>query len=143
MHRLVNSSKPGEVERDQAVRFLTDRAVLTRALCRELLESHERFSDRRSGTALSLLLRWVAQNLPESIRVEAHPSDGIDSMAVPDECRELFREIQDGAQVGEALFMLSTADNIIQADGDRARLRKRLDDYWTNHASAAPAPSLF
>jgi hypothetical protein len=64
-------------------------------------------------------------------------------MFVPDDCRELLREIQDGAQVGEALFMLSTADNSIQADGDRARLQKILDDYWTNHASAAPAPSLF
>jgi hypothetical protein len=143
MYRLVNSSKPGEVERDQAVRLLTERAVLTRALCRELLESDGSFSDRRSSTALVLLLQWVAQNLPQSVRVEPHPSDGIDSMFVPDDCRELFREIQDGAQVGEALFMLSTADNSIQADGDRARLQKILDDYWTNHASAAPAPSLF
>jgi hypothetical protein len=55
MYRLVNSSKPGEVERDQAVRLLTERAVLTRALCRELLESDGSFSDRRSSTALVLL----------------------------------------------------------------------------------------
>lgn len=143
MHRLVNSSKPGQVERDQAIRLLTERAVLTRALCRELLEADERFNDRRSGTALSLLLQWVVQNLPQSVRVEPHPSDGIDSMAVPEDCRELLREIHDGAQVGEALFMLMTADNSLQADGDRARIRKRLDDYWTNHQNAAPAPSLF
>lgn len=143
MHRLVNSSKAGEVERDQAIRLLTERAVLTRALCRELLESDGRFNDRRSGAALVLLLQWVWQNFPKFVRVEPHASDGIDSMAVPDDCRELLREIQDGAQVGEALFMLSTADNSLQADGDRARIRKRLDDYWTNHASAAAAPSLF
>jgi hypothetical protein len=143
MYRLVNSSKPGGVERDQAVRLLTERAVLTRALCRELLESDGRFNDRRLAAALSVLLQWVVQYLPNSVRVEPHASDGIDSMAVPDDCRELLLEIQDGAQVGESLFMLFTADNSMQADGDRARLQKRLDDYWANHASAAPAPSLF
>lgn len=143
MYRLVNSSKPGEVERQQAVRLLTERAVLTRAICRELLESDGQFSDRRSSTALSFLLQWVALNLPQSVGVEPHPSDGIDSMAVPDDCRELLREIHEGALVGEALFMLFTADNSLQADGDRARLRQRLDVYWTNHPSAAPAPSLF
>jgi hypothetical protein len=143
MYRLVNSSKPGAVERDLAVRLLTERAVLTRALCRELLESDGSFSDRRSSTALSLLLQWVVRNLPQAVRVEPHPSDGIDSMAVPDDCSELLQEIHDGAQVGEALFMLFTADNSLQADGDRARLRKRLDDYWASHAAAAPAPSLF
>ena len=143
MHRLVNYSKPSEVERQQAVRLLAERAVLTRAICRELLESDGQFSDRRSSTALSLLLQWIAHNLPQSVRIEPHPSDGIDSMAVPADCSEVLREIRDGALVGEALFMLSTADNSLQADGDRARLRTRLDAYWTNHASAAPAPSLF
>jgi hypothetical protein len=48
MHRLAKSSKPGDVERDQAGRLLTERAVVTRALCRELLDSNGRFSDRRS-----------------------------------------------------------------------------------------------
>lgn len=143
MYRLVNSSKPGAVERDHAIRLLTERAVLTRALCRELLDSDEFNSTRRSGVALSLLLQWVAQNLPTSVRVEPHPSDGIDVMTVPDDCKELVQEIKDGAQVGEALFMLFTADNSFQTDGDRASLRKRLDAYWLNHASAAPAPSLY
>ncbi|MGA9997673.1 MAG: hypothetical protein WBP93_19820 [Pyrinomonadaceae bacterium] len=143
MYRLVESSKPGEVERDQAVRLLTERAVLTRSLCRELLDCDGRFSDRRSSTALSFLLQWVVRNLPESVRVEPHPSDGIDIMVVPDDCQELLREIQDGAQVGEAFFMLLTADNSLQADGDRTTLRKRLDTYWATHSSAASAPSLF
>ena len=141
MHRLVKSSKPGEVERDHAVRLLTARAVLTRALCRELLDADGRFSDRRPSTALFLLLQWVAQNLPESVWVEPHPAGGIDAMIVPADCQELLREIYDGAQVGESLFMLLTADNSLQADGDRATLRKRLDTYWANHPAAAPAPS--
>ena len=77
------------------------------------------------------------------MRLEPHASDGIDSMFVPDDCRELLREIQDGAQVGEALFMLLTADNSLQADGDQATIRKRLDDYWAKHPSPASAPSFF
>jgi hypothetical protein len=140
---LVKSSKPGEVERDHAVRLLTERAVLTRSLCRELLDSDDRFDARRPRAALSLLLQWVGQNLPASVRVEPHASGGIDSMVVPDNCQELLQEIRDGAQVGEALFMLLTADNSLQADGDQATLRKRLDNYWANHTSPVAAPSLF
>lgn len=133
MHRLVDSSEPGAVERDHAVRLLTERAVLTRALCRELLDSNECFTDPRPSAALSLLLQWVVQNLPQSVHVEPHPSNGIDSMVVPDDYQELLREIRDGAQVGEALFMLFTADNSYQRDGDQATLQKRLDVYWMNH----------
>lgn len=141
MYRLVKSSNPGAVERDDAVRLLVQRAVLTRSLCRELLDSDGNFSDRRPTTALAFLLQWVAQNLPASVRLEPHASNGIEEMVVPDDCQELLREIQDGAQVGEALFMLTTADNSFQADGDRATIRKRLDAYWANHPSPAPAPS--
>lgn len=143
MHRLVKSSKPGEVERDLAIRLLTERAILTRALCRELLDSGESFSGRRTSTALGFLLQWVSHYLPASVRVEPHPSDGIDSMTVPEDCNELLREIRDGAQVGEAFFMLLTADNSFQSDGDRKTIRKRLDSYWVDHASAASAPSLY
>ena len=142
MHRLIKSSQPGDAEHDKALRLLTQRAVLTRALCQELLDSQGRFSDRRSTAALSILLQWVAQNLPESVRVEPHASDGIDSMVVPDDCQELLREIHDGAQVGDALFMLLTADNSLQADGDQSTLQKRLNAYWANHPSAAPAPAV-
>lgn len=140
MHRLIKSSQPGAVEHDRAVRLLAQRAVLTRALCQELLESQGRFSDRRSTAALSILLQWVAQNLPESVRVEPHCSDGLEHMVVPDAWRGLFREIQDGAQVGEALFMLVTADNTSQTNASQAQLQKKLDAYWASHSSAAPAP---
>lgn len=141
MHRLIKSSTPGAVEYDQALRLLTQRAVLTRALCQELFDSKGHFSDRRSTAALSILLQWIAQNLPESVRGEPHSSGGLEQMVVPDDCRELFREIQDGAQVGEALFLLVTADNTFQTDASQAQLQKKLDAYWANHSSAAPAPS--
>jgi hypothetical protein len=37
--KLVRSSIAGHVERDQALHLLTQRALLTRIICRELLES--------------------------------------------------------------------------------------------------------
>jgi hypothetical protein len=143
MHRLVQSSKPGQVERDHAIRLLTERAVLTRALCRELLDSDGVFNTRRAGTVLSWLLNWVSYSVPDSIRVEPHASDGLDSMVVPENCGELLQEIKDGARVCDDFFMLLTADNSIQSEGDRARIRKSLDAYWIEHEHAAQAPSVY
>lgn len=140
MHRLVNSSNPGDVDRDKAINLLTQRAILTRAVCHELLDSDSNFGDQRPQTALVLLLQWIAQHMPESVRFEPHASDGIDHMVVPDDCQDLLQEIRDGAEVCEALFMLLTADNRIQADNDRAMIQDKLDRYWANHRSFASLP---
>ena len=40
--RLVASSNPDDVGRDQALHLLTERAVLTRAVCRELMDFRRR-----------------------------------------------------------------------------------------------------
>jgi hypothetical protein len=90
--------------------------------------------------ALEILLQWIWQHLPDSVRIEAHPADGIDRMIVPDGCERLLEEVRAGAQVGEALSMLLTADNPLQARGDEAVIRERLEAYWKTHGSAAPAP---
>ena len=109
--RLVQSSEPGAVERDNAIHLLTERAVLTRMVCFELLDIvHRRSVDRRVHTALSLLLAWVHENVPGSVRVEPHPADGINEMTIPAGYEKIVEEIRAGAQVGEALFMYYTAD---------------------------------
>jgi hypothetical protein len=138
--RLVRSSVPGAVERDAALRLLSERAVRTRALCRELVESKGHFPDRRASTVLSSLLSWIVENFPESVRAEPRPSDGLDQMVVPEEGRGLLAEIREGAQVGEAFFMLMTADNSIAAEQDKALLQERLESYWTKHAVAVRPP---
>jgi hypothetical protein len=135
--RLVHSSVPGAVERDAALRRLSERAVLTRMLCRELLEADGRLPDRRVMAALSSLLSWIAQNCPESVRVEPHPSDGLDGLEILEDERDLLAEVRNGAQVGEAFFMLMTADTSGAAEHDKAVLRERLESYWTKHAVAA------
>lgn len=138
--RLVRSSVPGAVERDAALRLLSERAILTRMLCRELLEAKEALPDRRVDTAFSMLLSWIAENFPESVRTEPHASDGLDRMTVPEEGRHLLAEIADGAQVGEALFMWLTADTRMDADHDKAILGERLDGYWAKHLLAVRTP---
>lgn len=138
--RLVRSSVPGAVERDAALRLLSERAVLTRMLCRELLEAKEALPDRRVDTAFSILLRWIAENFPESVRTEPHASDGLDRMTVPEAGRHLLAETTDGARVGEALFMWLTADTMMDADHDKAILRERLESYWAKHPLAVRPP---
>jgi len=38
--RMVRSSVPGAMDRDRAIRLLTERAVLTRMICRELKDGN-------------------------------------------------------------------------------------------------------
>ena len=137
--KLVRSSVAGAVERDQAIRLLTERAVLTRMVCRELLESDLGGADRRPETALYQLLRWINDNQAAHIRVEAQADDGIDHMVVPDDYQDLVAEIRNGAQVCKALSLFMTADNQLQGDSDRALIRDRLAAYWERHHSPAPA----
>jgi len=87
--RLVESSVPGAVERDQAIHLLVERAVLTRLVCRELSYGVGGLPDRRSKTALFLLLQWIGGNLPE--RREPYPTDGIDQMVVPEGYQNSWR----------------------------------------------------
>jgi len=107
-------------------------------LCRELVEAQGDLPDRRVSTALSILLSWIAQHFPESR--EPYPSDGLDQMAVTEEGQGLLAEVRDGAQVGQAFFMLMTADSSIAADHDKAVLRERLEIYWAKHAVAVRPP---
>ncbi|MBY0458898.1 MAG: hypothetical protein K2V38_16290 [Gemmataceae bacterium] len=148
---MVESSHLDGVTWDTAMRLLTERAVLTRAVCREVTEAGDGFGGRRQCIALSFLLRWIVENLPESLqyraasgnlcRDEPRASHGIDLMLVPDGCEGVLQEIRDGAEVGDALRMLMTADNHLQARGDEAVIRERLATYWARHGTAVRTPS--
>ena len=136
--KLVRSSLPGAVERDQAIGLLTERATLTRMVCRELLDSDIDKSDRRPQTALYQLLRWIDENMCEYVHVSARADDGIAQMIVPEGYQELAAEISAGAKVCNALFMLMTADTLLQDRHDRAIIRDRLGSYWTQHRLPVP-----
>ena len=148
--RLVESSNPGDVDRDTAIHLLAQRAVLTRAVCRELSESSRGYADRRACVALSFLLRWIQENQPESFRFlsaagtmgerEPRASDGIEDMVVPAGYEDLRSEIRSGARVGDALCMLMTADNPTQARGDEDEIRNGLASYWASHGTPVRAP---
>jgi len=141
--RLVASSNPDDVVRDQALHLLTERAVLTRAVCRELLDSGGEFDGRRPDTALALLLGWVRGTFPQSVHIEPHARDGLDAMVVPEDCEDMLREIRDGAEVCEALAMLFTADNAREAEGDREKIAKSLNAYWKAHGQIVNPPQTF
>ena len=134
--KLVASSTPGAIERDDAIEILTTRALLTRMVCREMLEANGNYFGRRPRAALGLLLGWIQDNFSECVVIEPHARDGLDSFVVPDSYTGLFQEIKDGAGVAEALFMLMTADTKMEVDHDKEAIRKALLWYWQNHEQA-------
>lgn len=148
---LIEPTALGGVDWGTAVRLLTERAVLTRAVCREITEAGDKFGEWRQCVALGLLFRWIEENLPEALRYQAasgalcqrepRASDGIDRMVVPLGCEGVRQEIRDGAEVGDALRMLLTADTPLQARGDEAVVREKLAAYWAKHGTAVRAPA--
>jgi hypothetical protein len=138
--RLIGSPNPGDVERDTAVILLAERAVLTRAVCRELADSGGGVA-RRPCVALYFLLRWIRENLPESVTPMKSALDGTDQMAVPDGCEGLLQEIRDGAHIADRLQQALTADYARELESDEEWIREGLAAYWTNHAVAVRAPT--
>jgi len=134
---LVTSSDPSAVDRFKAAALLLERAVLTRMVCRELIDKPEPEISRssRADAAMNLLRAWIASRL--AVLGDIKPSSGIDAMLVPEGCADLIEEIREGAKVCEDLTMLDSADTDSQWDGDMARITKSLDTYWCKHGSPA------
>ena len=122
--------------RDKALHLLTERAVLTRAVCRELKDSGGNFYGRRPGAAFALPVQWVQLTFSESNA----PLYGLDAMVVPEDCEDLLREIRDGAEVCKALGMLFTADHTWEAESDSKAIAERLDAYWEAHGQIVTPP---
>ena len=69
------------------------------------------------------------------VQIEPHCADGLNKTVVPKGCEELFDEIRDGAEVGEAFSMLLTADTATEERGDEKVLRDSLAAYFAKHRS--------
>jgi hypothetical protein len=104
------------------------------------MESDIKSLDRRPQAALYLLLRWIAENQSEHLRGEPRANDGLDHMVVPEGYEKVVPELELGARVCHALFMLFTADNEIQAADDRAMIQTSLAAYWEQHPRPVPMP---
>jgi hypothetical protein len=137
--RLVASSNPDDVDRDHTLHLLTERAELTRAVCRELLDSGGVFNGMRPLTALALLSRWVKDTFPETEPLGLTATDGLYEMVVPEGCEDMLREIQDGAEVCERLIMFNYGD-LCDVESDREAIAKSLDAYWKAHAQIVHTP---
>mgnify|MGYP003488483151 CR=1 FL=1 len=139
--RLVASSNPNKVDRFEAIDLLVQRAILTRLVCRELMNrTDEGFSRWRTDCSLSFLMQWIKSSLEPGEYFS--PSFGIDAMTVPDDCLHLIDEIRDGARVCEALAMLQTADTASDVMNDMMNIEKQLNIYWQRHGTAAMPPAL-
>jgi hypothetical protein len=137
----VASSVLDQAARDQALRLLSERAVLTRAVCRELMDSGGDFAGWRPSAAFRLLSEWVQRTFPESEVVQMLAArHGLDAMIVPEGCEELLGEIRDGAEVWQALALLFTADHNWEAESDRQEIAKRLEAYWEAHGQIVNPP---
>jgi hypothetical protein len=137
--RLVASSNPNDVGRDQALHLLTERAVLTRAVCRELLDSGGVFNGMRPLTALALLSRWVKDTFPQSEPFGLTAREWLDDMVVPEGCEDMLREIQDGVEVCDRLIMFNYGD-LCDVESDREAIAKSLDAYWKAHDQIVHTP---
>jgi hypothetical protein len=141
MDGRIEPSNQDAVARDAAVGLLVERAVLTRAVCRELLEAGA-FTARRPAAALGLLQAWIAERYRAAVCFEPRASDGLDESPAPPGCADLMLEVQAGSRVAAALHVFWTADNPLQAADDRRVLQKELDEYWAAHPTAAAAPRI-
>lgn len=140
--KLAASSLPGDMDRYTAIDRLIQRAVLTRMVCQELLERPVApFNRGRVDGALGFLMTWL-NSFPETIH-SSRASDGIDAMAVPDDCRQLWEEIRDGSKVCDGLLMLQSADSDSDYQSDVARIVQALAVYQEKHQLAVCPPPLF
>ena len=134
MHKIVYSSTPGAIERDEAINLLTMRAVLTRMVCREASECNGKFLYRRTGTALGLLGRWLADNWPAEDYLLGQRYSTLNPAFVPDDCQDLAEEIIDGGLVCDGIRMIQTSDNDTEFDSDSFRINEALKNYWEKHS---------
>ncbi len=125
--RMIDSSEPGEVSRDQAMWLLYERVVLTTSVCRELRRCQGEYVDSRARAALDLLRRWIRDRY--EFNVETHAMDGLDKMVVPYGAEHLMTEIRIGSEVCEALAMLWTADTQGELASDSARIAELMKKY--------------
>ena len=140
--KLVASSDSKLVDRHDAIRILTERAVLTRAVCRELLDAKRHFVGWRTLSSHGFLMAWIEKNFPVSHTFDRYAKDGLDSMVVPRDCGALMQEIREGAKVCDALFRLTTADSSDEEESDRQILSENLERYWATHGTPVIPPPL-
>ena len=137
MIKIVYSTTPGAVERDEAIRLLTMRAVMTRMVCREASECNGKFLHSRPGASLWLLGQWLVDNWPEEEYLWGQRYSTLNPTLVPDDCRDLADEIIDGGLVCDEIRGIQTSDNDSEYQSDSIRINEALKNYWGKHSTAS------
>ncbi|OZE97447.1 hypothetical protein [Rhodococcoides fascians] len=108
--RLIDSSDPDAVPRDQLLHHLLERAVLTSQVCRELHRSDGDYDDRRPKVALDILARWMIKQYELAPDRDVVFDTYLAEFPETDDTRALLSELRLGSLVCRDLAMLWTAD---------------------------------
>jgi hypothetical protein len=134
MARLVGSSTPGLVELSGAIEFLATWDVLVRSVCREVVDRPDKFDlGWRARAALGLLWRWKST---------ASFENGRPSIQIPEQCTELYAQIQAGERVCGACLGSLSADKFEDLESDFRWIEEAVSSYWTHYPSPVIPPQL-
>ena len=129
--RLVDSSDPDAVARDQLLHHLLERAVLTSQVCRELHRSGGSYDDRRPIVALGILTRWMREQYEFDPDLDVVFDSYLADFPETDDTRALLSELQLGARVCRDLAMLWTADMQSEYESDMEALGEGVQRFIT------------
>ena len=140
MARLIDSSDPGAVEREQALNVLAERAVLATAVCREFLAAGPTYLTRRCNAAYGLYRSWLAQHDLNLLSDGYRDVRGIrEQMQIPEgdpEADKLADEIEVADRVSGGYERLNTADTRSEFQGDQENLTVALQSWQSWEESA-------
>lgn len=131
--RLVESSDPEQVIRHNVRSHFTQRLVLVAAVCRELQYHPDDLVGGRPHAALDVFNLWMRHaydDLPDNRDIDYRY--GLGDPRLAQYADDLQGELELGTRVCEAFFILFTADTQGEYDGDRRRIRERLDEFFAN-----------
>lgn len=122
--RIVQSSDPDAVRRDELDHLVAECCVLTTTLCHELLRA-EHYADHRPRGALRLLDAWLST---EAARTLEDLLQDVSDQAPPRLTLAMLDEIEAAEEVLDVYRLYLTADSV-DHEHDRAALTQVLANW--------------
>ena len=135
--RLVASSDPFEVPREQARDLLYERLALTERIAAALHATKGEYVDRVASAGVRLLLAWIASHFELEAGKPTTMWDAMDDMTVPPGSEDVMDRLRSATYVASCLTMLYTADTQDESRHDRNELIAALDS-WRRRRPADP-----
>lgn len=131
--KLVDSSEPDAVRRDEVRRHYAERVVLTTAVCHEARREQAGGDYRRVVAALSILRHWIYQAYDISAdELNDEFTHGLHDAALAEYCPDFLLELRLGGRVCNAYAWLMTADAGSEYRRDLKDLETALDRFFAD-----------